>query len=212
VVNVTGPNGYTAQCAAQVSGDPAVAGDESWSCQVVLWDSALAFGEYEFSAQGQTSGVTEFGAFTDSPKVAAVSVTPETRSVFAGGSAAYQVTVTRGAPGSPGQDDFSACLYIDFMGGTPAGVSASFAPGELNFAASTPTQGSQLSVSTTAGTTPAGSYPFTVTAARKTGNVNDPCPPTLPSNFNDTASDSGMLVVYTPLTVTKTANPSLTRT
>ncbi len=58
-VEVSGPNGYSAACEAVV--------DESgaWSCQVTLWDSELAFGEYTYTATGLTSGVQQQGMFTD---------------------------------------------------------------------------------------------------------------------------------------------------
>ena len=58
-VVVTGPNGYAAPCSATA--------DESgaWSCQVTLWNSSLAVGDYVYEASGQTSGVVEHGTFTD---------------------------------------------------------------------------------------------------------------------------------------------------
>ncbi|HLE58856.1 MAG TPA: Ig-like domain-containing protein, partial [Candidatus Limnocylindria bacterium] len=63
VVDVQGPNGYSATCEAPV------ASDGSWWCQVTLWDSALAVGDYTYTATGQASGVTESGAFTDATVV-----------------------------------------------------------------------------------------------------------------------------------------------
>ena len=63
-VDVYGPNGYYATCEA-------VAGaDGSWSCQVTLWDSPLAVGDYSYTATGLTSGTTENGTFTDATNVA----------------------------------------------------------------------------------------------------------------------------------------------
>jgi len=59
VVNVSGPNGYEASCEAVADENGA------WSCQVTLWDSDLAVGEYTYTATGQTSGASESGAFTD---------------------------------------------------------------------------------------------------------------------------------------------------
>ncbi|HWQ24311.1 MAG TPA: hypothetical protein VNK94_09430 [Gaiellaceae bacterium] len=59
VVNVSGPNGYEASCEAVADENGA------WSCQVTLWDSELAVGEYTYTATGQTSGATESGTFTD---------------------------------------------------------------------------------------------------------------------------------------------------
>jgi hypothetical protein len=62
-VDVSGPNGYASSCDAVA--------DESgaWSCQVTLWSSELAVGEYDYTATGQTSGVTESGSFTDKTEV-----------------------------------------------------------------------------------------------------------------------------------------------
>jgi len=58
-VDVNGPNGYTATCEA-------VADDNgAWSCQVTLWDSELAVGEYTYTATGLSSGVSQSGTFTD---------------------------------------------------------------------------------------------------------------------------------------------------
>jgi hypothetical protein len=58
-VDVSGPNGYATSCEG-------VADDSgAWSCQVALWDSPLAAGEYSYTAAGGESGVTETGSFTD---------------------------------------------------------------------------------------------------------------------------------------------------
>ena len=63
LVNVMGPNGYTATCEA-------VADDfGKWSCQVTLWSSDLAVGDYSYTATGLTSGVSTTGAFTDARTV-----------------------------------------------------------------------------------------------------------------------------------------------
>ncbi len=65
-VVVTGPNGYAASCSA-------VADDAgAWSCQVTLWDTELAVGDYSYTATGQTSGVTETGTFSDSSHLTGV--------------------------------------------------------------------------------------------------------------------------------------------
>jgi hypothetical protein len=63
-VSVTGPNSYTETSLATV--DPA----GSWSCQVTLWDDPTAEGSYTFTAKGETSGVTQNGAFEDAYTVA----------------------------------------------------------------------------------------------------------------------------------------------
>src|SRR3972149_1168108 len=58
-VDVSGPNGYASPCDAIADENGA------WSCQVTLWDSDLAVGDYSYTATGQTSGVSESGTFTD---------------------------------------------------------------------------------------------------------------------------------------------------
>ena len=60
-VDVSGPNGYASTCEGVADANGA------WSCQVTLWDSALAGGDYAYTATGLTSGVTESGTFTDVP-------------------------------------------------------------------------------------------------------------------------------------------------
>jgi hypothetical protein len=61
VVEVLGPNGYNESC----NPAPVADGEGAWSCQVMLWDSDLAVGEYSYTATGQTSGVSQSGMFTD---------------------------------------------------------------------------------------------------------------------------------------------------
>ena len=58
-VEVSGPNGYTAACEGVADADGA------WSCQVTLWDSLDAVGDYAYTATGLTSGVSQSGTFTD---------------------------------------------------------------------------------------------------------------------------------------------------
>jgi hypothetical protein len=58
-VDVGGPNGYASSCDAVADENGA------WSCQVTLWNSDLAVGEYSYTATGLTSGVSESGTFTD---------------------------------------------------------------------------------------------------------------------------------------------------
>jgi len=63
-VDVTGPNGYTAYCEGTADENG------SWSCQVTLWDSLDAVGDYAYTATGQTSGAVESGAFSDAASTA----------------------------------------------------------------------------------------------------------------------------------------------
>ena len=58
-VDVLGPNGYASAC----EGVADAAG--AWSCQVTLWDSLLAVGEYAYTAIGLQSLVQQAGTFTD---------------------------------------------------------------------------------------------------------------------------------------------------
>jgi hypothetical protein len=62
-VSVSGPNGYTASC----SGTANAQGD--WSCQITLWNTPDAVGDYSYTATGRTSGVVETGTFTDATNV-----------------------------------------------------------------------------------------------------------------------------------------------
>jgi len=90
-VAVVGPNGYEAACEA-------VADDAgSWSCQVVLWDSELAVGEYLYTATGHTSGVTETGTFTDAIQTT-TTVTSSLNPSNVGDSVTFTATVKSGNP------------------------------------------------------------------------------------------------------------------
>src|SRR3990172_3969373 len=91
-VDVSGPNGYTASCEAVADENGA------WSCQVTLWDSELAVGEYTYTATGQTSGVSQSGTFTDAININSFAANCTTASEsFASGT-----TVCAKATGLPG--------------------------------------------------------------------------------------------------------------
>jgi len=91
-VDVSGPNGYTASCEAVADENGA------WSCQVTLWDSELAVGEYTYTATGQTSGVSQSGTFTDAININSFASDCSTASEsFASGT-----TVCAKATGLPG--------------------------------------------------------------------------------------------------------------
>jgi hypothetical protein len=192
----------------------------SWSCTLTLWsDPSLAVGSYFYTATafdgltGEPTGVSESNTFTDAPKIdATVDVDPNSRAVFAGGSASYNITVYRDRnpannnPGGP----FDACLYVTFTAPAPAGVSSSFVANPLEFDNADLSKSTALSLATTAGVTSPGSYPFTVTAVRKQGANCAAAPDT--GSGSDYGQGSGTLVVYAPLTVSKSAEASLTRT
>lgn len=113
-VTVQGPNGYTASCEG--------AADEAgaWSCQVTLWDTYLAWGEYSYTATGQVSGVSESGAFTDALN---------TRS-FASNCATAQETFTSGS---------TVCIKLTGLGNNASGTIKWWKPG-LNPSTDTPTR------------------------------------------------------------------------
>jgi hypothetical protein len=58
-VVVQGPNGYSATCEATADSLGA------WSCQITLWGSDLAIGNYVYIATGLSSGVVVSGTFAD---------------------------------------------------------------------------------------------------------------------------------------------------
>ncbi len=68
LVSVLGPNGYSATCIGTVDDSGA------FTCQITLWNSDLAVGDYTYTATGGASGVTQAGAFTDAPPVPVSSV------------------------------------------------------------------------------------------------------------------------------------------
>lgn len=99
-VDVWGPNDYTAACEGTAEENGA------WSCQVTLWNSELAVGDYTYTATGQTSGVSQSGTFTDanmtySPPNVSLSTTP-------GGSVSFDQSVI--APKN--NDSFTAALKV----------------------------------------------------------------------------------------------------
>ena len=61
LVAVAGPNGYQQSCSGVVGSGP----DARWACEVNLWASMDAVGDYTYTAKGETSGVEEAGTFTD---------------------------------------------------------------------------------------------------------------------------------------------------
>ena len=64
-VDVAGPNSYVSFC-------DAIASDAgAWSCQVTLASGPEAIGDYSYRVTGQSSGISQGGAFTDAnPKFA----------------------------------------------------------------------------------------------------------------------------------------------
>ena len=99
------------------------------------------------------------------PRVGAVAVGPQSGSLTTGtgGSASYEVTVTKG-------DRFSLTANLSVTTALPAGVTASFSPASLVWGSFVPAGGTLTSTLTLtySGAAPAGSTPFTVRAQRNT--------------------------------------------
>jgi hypothetical protein len=118
--------------------------------------------------------------FTDGPRIQSVTLgaqSPNPLLNTAANTATYTVQTNRGNNGT-----VNASFSVAFSGGTPAGITGSFSPNPPN-GEFTANGGSAFPARTltftTNGTTPAGSYGFTVTA----------------EDGNDKASVNGTLVV-----------------
>lgn len=95
-------------------------------------DNADPVGMYSVTATDGTN--TASTTFTDAPKVGSVSVSPTSRTVTAGNSTTYTVTVNRGSgPGSSG--NFNANLTI-VDSTLPASVTANFSPNPVELQSS----------------------------------------------------------------------------
>jgi uncharacterized membrane protein len=161
-VSTTALNGFAGTVTFNVSGAPAgavtsvsptsVTGSGS-STLTVTTAPGTAAGNYSLTITA-TSGTLSHNAgatlAVSLPPDFAISATPSTQSVVAGGSAGYTVGVS-GANGFAGTVTFS-------VNGLPAGASAAFSPTSVVSSGS-----STMTVVTTGATVP-GSYPLTVTA------------------------------------------------
>ncbi|MEM4345132.1 MAG: PxKF domain-containing protein [Candidatus Nitrosocaldus sp.] len=154
-------------------------------------------GTYTVTATDGTN--TASTTFTDAPKVGSVSISPSSRTVTAGGSTTYTVTVNRGSgPGSSGS--FTADLSI--VGTLPNGVTATFNPNPVGFNPTDTSKSSTLTIQTST-TTPAGTYTFKVraeTAAHDFAISNDitliveasdTTPPVITPNISGTLGNNG---------------------
>src|SRR5947207_2846862 len=121
--------------------------------------------QFYLTATGRTSGSVAQTTFLDSPKVGSVTVGPQTPDpVTPGSSAAFTITVFRGTGGGS-NGNFSATLSITTA--LPVGASASFNANPVTLTSADNSKTSTLTISTTSGTTPAGTTSFTVKAATK---------------------------------------------
>jgi hypothetical protein len=147
-VNVFGPNGYAASCSAVTDEHGA------WSCQVTLWDTELAVGDYTYTATGRDSQVSENGAFTDAWGTATVLASSPNPSIV-GQSVTFTATVTYSGSGSGSGSPTSGSAVTTgtVLFGTGANCGGGFtafspqtgqtpnASGVVTFATSFPTSG-----------------------------------------------------------------------
>jgi hypothetical protein len=156
-----------------------------------------AYRTFTLTAIGQTSGLTTQTAFKDAPRIASVNVGSQTGTLTYGtaGSATFTITVNRGSgPGSAGA--FNAALSVTTA--LPAGMTASFSPNPIAFAAAESSKTSTLTIITTAATlanSPAGTG-FTVRAALTTGGGAD------------NASGNGTVTVQKATPIINWSNPA----
>ena len=154
LVQVQGPNGYTATCQATANSFG------GWSCEIALWDSQLAVGDYSYTAIGLTSAVAVTGTFTDA-KPNKVTVGAQSPSpVPAGSSATYAITVSFNGTTA------SCTSPLSITTALPSGVTATFSPSSVTSTGSDAS--STLTLTTSAGT-PAGTTTFSVLAGSGAG-------------------------------------------
>jgi hypothetical protein len=199
-VDVTGPNGYTASCDAVADENGA------WSCQVTLWDDARAEGSYSYTATGQTSGISQSGAFTDN-NIGVHNV----RFNATGLPGATNVTVTGSSP-TPGGSHAGTAFSTTFatpansanIGATVSNVTVgTHTHGAFTFSFSLPTSFSGVggsynltTIAVTAGSAPVSSF----AASSSTGN----------GSFTTGAANTGAGGVPTTVTGTYVFVPSNT--
>jgi len=175
-VDVTGPNGYTASCEATADAFG------KWSCQIYLWATSSAEGDYSYTATGLTSGVTVGGTFKDAlTQVLLGSQSPNP--VAPGSTATYNVQVTNGSGSQTRR------VSITSISGLPSGALLA-----SSGCVSVPGDGNpytiQVTVSTL-GTTPIGTSSITMTATR--WGSNGSC-----TNASGSLPGNGQLVVGLP--------------
>ncbi len=108
-VDVSGPNGYQASCEgiADASG--------AWSCQVTLRSDESAFGDYSYTATGQTSGVSQSGTFTDGNVKAKAAPSGVTFTLTV---TIFTTTNCSGSPKSPPPPNPTTHFAVDSSGNT----------------------------------------------------------------------------------------------
>jgi hypothetical protein len=180
IVDVAGPNGYTASFETLVDANGA------WFGNVVLWDSPLAIGSYMYTAKGLSSGVFEKGTFTDGNKIKTLSINAQSGTLYNGGVGSASFNITIGWNNSNADSD---SLNFEWVS-TPTGITPSW----TTFALSYPTNTATLTMSAnTPNVIVAGSYEFKI----KSGDGKVIASKTLTITSDTTAP-----------TVAPTANPS----
>ena len=166
-VTVTALNGYNRVVGFTASGLPSgvsagfspatVTGGGSSSLTLTV-AAGTAAGSYPVTITGSDGTLSHTANITlmvSQPPNFTIGASPASRSVTAGSSAAYTLTV--GA-----LNGFNGVVMFS-TSSLPAGANAGFSPATVTGSGST-----TLTITTTVGTTPPGSYPVTVTAASST--------------------------------------------
>ena len=94
-VVVDGPSGYAASCSATADDQGA------WSCQVTLWDTAQAGGNYSYTSTGEQSGVSETGTFTDAVNFDIANLGASPNPVNVGSSTTLSGDIVQNGNGNP---------------------------------------------------------------------------------------------------------------
>jgi hypothetical protein len=219
-VAVDDPSGSAQSCDATADSSGA------WSCQITLGSGVASVGQYDYTATGQASGVSQSGTFTDSACPSSVGSRPTDPNVSAsfttsGDTATYSIKTPNESPsgGIPGLVEY--CVYPS-SGSLPASESASYdswtagtesAKGLLDFArpggdpTNLPFNGNtqQVGTATWSGTAP--------TSQTILLHINDPNECAALGLGNNTCFVfPGTGTSNQDLQVTKTATPSFTRT
>src|SRR5438034_273650 len=165
--------------------------------------------QFYLTATGRTSGSVAQTTFLDSPKVGSVTVGAQSPDpVTPGSSAAFTITVFRGSGGGS-NGNFSATLSITTA--LPAGASASFNANPVTLTSADNSKTSTLTISTTSGTTPAGTTSFTVKAATSTSDFATGSGTLTVGKRNPTVTFTGApasAAYLSSFTVTSTTNSS----
>ncbi len=153
-------NGFSGTVTLSASGLPAgatvgfnpamVSGAGTSTVTVTTTSGTTPVGSYPLTITGTSGGVQNSANVTLNVADFSMAATPSSQTVSAGGGTSYTATV--GA-----LDGFNGTVTLS-ASGLPAGVTVGFNPAMVSGAGT-----STVTVTTTSGTTPAGSYPLTIT-------------------------------------------------